>query len=48
MKLGGPTAREGNIRHPFFKPPHAKPLIAAMHGYCYVRSACASAVLSDH
>ena len=35
MKLGGPSAREGNIRHPFFKPPHAKPLIAAMHGYCY-------------
>jgi enoyl-CoA hydratase/carnithine racemase len=35
QKLGGPSAREGNIRHPFFKPPHAKPIIAAMHGYCY-------------
>lgn len=34
-KLGGPSAREGNIRHPFFKPPHAKPIIAAIHGYCY-------------
>jgi enoyl-CoA hydratase/carnithine racemase len=34
-KLGGPSAREGNIRHPFFKPPHAKPIIAAMHSYCY-------------
>lgn len=35
QKLGGPSAREGNIRHPFFKPPHAKPIIAAMHGYVY-------------
>jgi 1,4-dihydroxy-2-naphthoyl-CoA synthase len=34
-KLGGPSAREGNIRHPFFKPPQAKPIIAAMHGYVY-------------
>jgi len=34
-KLGGPSAREGNIRHPFFKPPQAKPVIAAMHGYVY-------------
>ena len=34
-KLGGPAAREGNIRQPFFKPPHAKPLIAAVHGYAY-------------
>jgi enoyl-CoA hydratase/carnithine racemase len=34
-KLGGPAAREGNIRHPFFKPPQAKPIIAAMHGYVY-------------
>jgi len=34
-KLGGPTAREGNIRHPFFRPPVAKPIIAAMHGYVY-------------
>lgn len=34
-KLGGPAGREGNIRHPFFKPPHAKPIIAAMHGYAY-------------
>jgi len=35
QKLGGPSAREGNIRHPFFRPPQAKPVIAAMHGYCY-------------
>jgi enoyl-CoA hydratase/carnithine racemase len=34
-KLGGPSAREGNLRHPFFKPPQAKPIIAAMHGYVY-------------
>lgn len=34
-KLGGPSAREGNIRHPFFKPPVAKPVIAAIHSYCY-------------
>ena len=34
-KLGGPAGREGNIRPPFFKPPKGKPIIAAMHGYCY-------------
>lgn len=34
-KLGGPSAREGNIRHPFFKPPVPKPVIAAIHNYCY-------------
>jgi len=34
-KLGGPAGREGNIRHPFFKPSVAKPIIAAMHGYAY-------------
>ena len=38
-KLGGPSAREGNIRHPFFKPPHAKPIIAAMHSDA-IASAC--------
>jgi enoyl-CoA hydratase/carnithine racemase len=32
-KLGGPAGRGGDIRPPFFKPPVAKPLIAAMHGY---------------
>jgi enoyl-CoA hydratase/carnithine racemase len=35
QKLGGPAGREGNFRQPFFKPPHAKPIIAAMHGYVY-------------
>ena len=34
-KLGGPAGREGNFRQLFFKPPHAKPIIAAMHGYAY-------------
>ena len=34
-KLGGPAAREGNIRQPFFKPTQPKPIIAAMHGYAY-------------
>ncbi len=34
-KLGGPAGRGGNIREPFFKPPHAKPIIASMHGYAY-------------
>jgi enoyl-CoA hydratase/carnithine racemase len=34
-RLGGPAGRGGNIREPFFKPPHAKPIIAAMHGYAY-------------
>jgi enoyl-CoA hydratase/carnithine racemase len=34
-KLGGPAGRGGDIRPPFFKPPVAKPLIAAMHGYVY-------------
>jgi enoyl-CoA hydratase/carnithine racemase len=32
-KLGGPAGREGNIRAPFFRPPVAKPIIAAVHGY---------------
>ena len=34
-KLGGPAGREGNFRQLFFKPPHPKPIIAAMHGYAY-------------
>jgi len=34
-RLGGPAGREGNIRHPFFRPPSGKPIIAAMHGYVY-------------
>jgi enoyl-CoA hydratase/carnithine racemase len=34
-KLGGPSARAGNFRQPFFKPSHGKPIIAAMHGYVY-------------
>jgi enoyl-CoA hydratase/carnithine racemase len=34
-KLGGPSARAGNIRHPFFRSPQAKPIIAAMHGFVY-------------
>jgi len=32
-RLGGPAGREGDIRPPFFKPPVAKPLVAAVHGY---------------
>ena len=34
-RLGGAAGRDGNIRQPFFKPPRAKPIIAAMHGYAY-------------
>lgn len=34
-RLGGPAGREGNIRHPFFRPPVGKPIIAAMHGYVF-------------
>lgn len=34
-KLGSPAGRGGNFRDPFFRPGHAKPIIAAVHGYCY-------------
>lgn len=34
-RLGGASAREGNIRQPFFRAPRPKPIIAAMHGYVY-------------
>ena len=34
-KLSSPAGRGGNFRDPFFKPPVAKPIIAAVHGYCY-------------
>ena len=34
-KLSSPAGRGTNFRDPFFKPPVAKPIIAAVHGYCY-------------
>lgn len=34
-KLSSPAGRGGNFREPFFRPPVAKPIIAAVHGYCY-------------
>ncbi|MBI3068806.1 MAG: enoyl-CoA hydratase/isomerase family protein [Betaproteobacteria bacterium] len=34
-RFGGPASRQGNIREPIFRSSHAKPLIAAVHGYAY-------------
>ena len=34
-KLNSPAGRGGNFREPFFRPPVAKPIIAAVHGYVY-------------
>ncbi len=34
-KLSSPAGRGGNFRDPFFRPPVAKPVIAAVHGYVY-------------
>ncbi len=34
-KLSSPAGRGGNFREPFFRPPVAKPIITAVHGYCY-------------
>lgn len=34
-KLSSPAGRGGNFREPFFRPPVAKPIIAAVHGYVY-------------
>lgn len=35
QKLGSPAGRGGNFREPFFRSNHTKPVIAAIHGYCY-------------
>jgi enoyl-CoA hydratase/carnithine racemase len=35
QKLGSPAGRGGNFREPFFRSNNNKPVIAAVHGYCY-------------
>lgn len=35
QKLGSPAGRGGNFREPFFRSNNNKPIIAAVHGYCY-------------